>query len=333
MKKPTKHPLYMSGSRRLSWGLSLIEMMISIAIGLLIMLAILAMYSGASAAARTAEAQGRMNEDAHAALTILTQQIRMTGANPKQANRTSAAPRNPVFTANSYAIRGCDGTFSNISAAAATTPQSLTCGGSTTTLPDSIVVSYEADRFNTVPTTAGLATDCTGSALTSVAGTATVVTGATTSIANITYTVADNRFYVRTVTGVASPSLYCKGSNSTIEQPMVENVEDLQFLYGTSPASTASGTVAGYLTASSVETDANADAAGASLATLATSQLRWARVVTVRICVLVRSEQEVATNAASAQYIGCNGSLVSDPPDRRLRRAYQTTVVLRNRLN
>jgi type IV pilus assembly protein PilW len=310
--------------------LSLIEMMVSIAIGLIIIMAILAMYSGASEAARTAEAQGRMNEDAQAALTILTQQIRMTGANPKQPNRTSAAPRNPVFTPTSYAIRGCDGTFSNISAVAATNPQSLTCGGGTTTLPDSIVVSYEADPFNTVPSAAGAATDCTGAALTVVAGTATVVAGATTSVANITYTVADNRFFIGTTT--VAPSLFCKGSNNTVAQALVENVEDMQFLYGTSPASTATATVAGYLTADEVETDTNVDVRGTSLAALASSQQRWARVVTVRICVLVRSEQQVAPSLASAQYIACNGRLVTDPPDRRLRRAYQTTVVVRNRL-
>jgi type IV pilus assembly protein PilW len=315
--------------RRYTKGLTLIEMMVSIVIGMFVVAAIVAMYAGASGAARTAEAQGRMNEDAHAALTILTQQLRMAGSNPIQPNRTTAVPRNPVFPAGSYAIRGCEGKFSNITVTTAIS--TLTCASGTTTLPDSIAVSYEADKYNTVPTTTtDLPTDCVGSALTAVPTTvvaATSTSPGTTSLA-INYYVADNRFYIGTSSFVTSPSLYCKGSNSNA-QPLVENIEDLQFTYGTSPAATATGTVAGYLDADGVETNADVTT-GASLASLATSSARWARVVTVRICVLARSERPAAVDAASAQYIGCNGTLVTNPPDLRLRRAYHTTVVLRN---
>jgi type IV pilus assembly protein PilW len=321
--------------RRFGKGLTLIEMMVSITIGLLIMVAIVAIYSGSLGASRTAEAQGRMNEDAQAALTILTQQIRMAGANPKQPNRTAAFPRNPVFTVGTtYALRGCDGTFANINSAAYTTPQSLaTCG--TSTLPDSLVLSYEADLFNTVRTSGAtpVSTDCLGSGLTTVSGTATVVSGpGTTSVQAVTYTVADNRFYIGTSTVVTSPSLYCKGSATTNQQPLVENIEDLQFTYGTAPAVAGTATVAGYLTAQQVETDTNVDSTGIALSTLATSQARWDRVTTVRICVLVRSELPVATAGAdSVKYINCDGNLTT-PSDQRLRKAYYTTVVLRNRL-
>jgi type IV pilus assembly protein PilW len=318
-------------TRSLSYarGLTLIEMMVSIAIGMFIVIAIVGMYAGASGAARTAEAQGRMNEDAHAALTILTQQLRMAGSNPIQPNRTSAVPRNPVFPAGSYAIRGCEGTFSDITTAA--NLQSLSCTAGTSTLPDSIAVSYEADKYNTVPTTtgSGTATDCVGSALTAVTQLVPQVTGpGTTGTVAATYYVADNRFYIGTSTAITSPSLYCKGINSNA-QPLVENIEDMQFMYGTSPAATGTGAVAGYLDADGVTTNAIADSTGATLAGLL-DPFRWARVVTVRICVLARSERPAAVDAASAQYIGCNGTLVTNPPDLRLRRAYHTTVVLRN---
>jgi type IV pilus assembly protein PilW len=315
---------------RYAKGLTLIEMMVSIAIGMFVVIAIVAMYAGASGAARTAEAQGRMNEDAHAALTILTQQIRMAGTNPMQPNRTAAVPRNPVFPAGSYAIRGCEGKFSNITSAADL--PSLTCTAGTSTLPDSIAVRYEADRYNTVPTTTLLPTDCVGSTLTTITNVLTpMVTGpGTTGTGTATYFVADNRFYIGTSTVVTSPSLYCKGVSNPNAQPLVENIEDMQFIYGTSPAASATGTVAGYLDADGVETNAVADSTGATLSGLATSSARWARVVTVRICVLARSERPAAVDAASAQYIGCNGTLVTNPPDLRLRRAYHTTVVLRN---
>lgn len=311
-------------------GLTLIEMMVSIVIGMFVVVAILAVYAGTSGAARTAEAQGRMNEDAHAALNILTQQIRMAGSNPMQPNRTAAQPRNPAFPAGSFAIRGCEGKFSNITVTTAIS--TLTCAAGTSTLPDSIAIAYEADKYNTVPTTTGLGTptDCTGSALTAVPTNvvaATTTAPGTTNLA-ISYYVADNRFYIGTSTAITSPSLYCKGINNTNPQPLVENIEDMQFTYGTSPAGTGTGTVAGYLDADAVETNAAADSTGATLAGIAQAA-RWSRVVTVRICVLARSERAAVTDNASGKYNDCNGNLVT-PTDMRLRRAYHTTVVLRN---
>ena len=59
---------------------------------------------------------------------------------------------------------------------------------------------------------------------------------------------------------------------------------------------------------------------------------RWAKVLTVRVCVIARSENQVVPDASSAQYLDCDGTLVTTPPDLRLRRAYSTTVVLRNRM-
>jgi type IV pilus assembly protein PilW len=317
-----------SPSRQVAKGLTLIEMMISLVIGMVIVAGIVALYAGSSGAARTAEAVGRMNEDGQAALTILSQQLRMAGSNPIQPNYIASSPRNMVFPAGSYPIRGCESTFSNITVTTAIS--TLTCTAGTSTLPDSIAVSYEADRYNTVPTaTGGTPTDCVGSSLPAVSNVVTTTNGATTSTSTVTFYVADNRFYIGTSTVITSPSLFCKGIGNINAQPMVENIEDLQFTYGTSPAATSTGTVAGYLTADGVETDADVTT-GASLAGLPSSAARWARVVTVHICVLARTEKPAASDTASAKYIACNGSLTT-PPDLRLRRAYHTTVVLRNK--
>ena len=66
-------------SAALQSGFSLIELMVSMTIGLIIMLAVISAYLGSAGASRTAEAIGRMNEDAQMALTILSQQLRMAG--------------------------------------------------------------------------------------------------------------------------------------------------------------------------------------------------------------------------------------------------------------
>lgn len=335
--------------KRSAQGFSLIELMISITIGLVVVVAAMSAYLGSSDASKVSEAQSRMNEDAQAALNLLTEQIRLAGANPVQSNRADAFRHNPVFdstyvggtstaygttsytvspataTVAGFAIRGCDGTFTGLTSTSNIT--GLSCVGGTTTLPDSIAVSYEADPYNTAKSGAGAATDCVGSTLPTVTATFTSGTSTTGS-----WSVADNRYYVGSSSS-GIPSLYCKGSANTVPQPMVENVENIQFMYGVVSTTDTSNTatVAGYLTADQVVTES-------TMATLANDSDRWGRVITVRVCVVVRSEAPVvpstasaAVNAAAASYVDCDGSVNSANTDRRLRRAYTTTVVLRNR--
>ncbi len=320
-----------------SAGFSLVELLVSIAIGLVIIMAAMSAYQGAASSSKMVEAQSRMNDDAQAALSILTEQLRMSGNNPAQPNRADLSRRNPVygttpftttpatFTLSAFSIRGCDGKFSDI--LTATSLDTLTACG-TSTSPDSIAINFEADRYNTNATASGPA-DCVGSGLPTITATFPVTTP--TTAVSATYSVADNRFYIGNATvaipsftGTSSntvvPSLYCKGSASANGQPLVENVEDMQFLYGTvvtnatTTATATKASVAGYLRANEV-----------------VAQADWGKVIAVRICVLVRSENPVVSDAASARYDDCQGNLNVSAPDLRLRRAYTTTVSLRNR--
>lgn len=319
--RPTVH--FLRGRQH---GLSLIELLISMVIGLLLMISIVSTYLSASTAGRTADAQSRMNDDAQAALGVLAQQLRMAGDNPKQPNYTNAVPRNPVFGPGSFAIRGCDGQFSDVTTAA--NIGALTCAGGGP--PHAVAVSYEANSFNTVPTVppASSPTDCLGQSLPQITNAAMPVwNGLIVVPTAVNYSVADNRFYVGTTTvgGIITPSLFCKG-NGGAEQAMVENVEDLQLRYGVAAIATLPPlTVAGYLTATEV-----------SALGLASADLRWGKVATVRVCVVVRSENAIMADADSARYIPCFPTAAQETsgiaaPDLRMRRAYSTTVVLRNR--
>lgn len=326
---------------RHSGGFSLIELMVSLTIGLVVATAAFSAYLGASSASKMAEAQSRMNEDAQAALVILTQQLKMAGNNPDRADRVDdddaslSSRRNPVygattfptgtFTTSGFSIRGCDGQFNNITSSK--NLDNLNCAAGFNTQPDSIAVNYEADGFNTIASTLATGkspTDCLGKKLTTITATLPTVTGAGTATSTTTYSVADNRFFIGTSTLLVSPSLYCKGNGeASTPQALVENVEDMQFTYGAvDPTTTStSATVAGYL---------RADQLMASIP-LSNDSARWGKVLAVRICVLVRSEGQVVSDGASARYLNCDGALADAPTDRRLRQAYFATVVLRNR--
>jgi type IV pilus assembly protein PilW len=327
-------------------GFSLIELMISLTIGLVIVAAAMSAYLGSSRASKVSDAQSRMGEDAQAALSTLAQQVRMAGTNPVQSGRADVFRHNPVFnpmylggsvtnytttsftvspgtyTMSAFAIRGCDGAFSNVTTATSTNALDACTG--TSTLADSIAVHFEADKYNTIGSgTSTWGSDCVGSD-TPVASRVSVSSTATTpTLATTTFSIVNNRFYIANNGSV--PNLYCKGSNSAT-QPLIENIEDMQILYGTvsttDPSPTA--TVAGYLTAAGVVALApTADTAGYSTA--------WGKVLTVRICVVVRSESPVVNTTAEGAYAKCDGTLDTTKTDLRLRRAYTTTVVLRNR--
>ena len=315
-------------------GLTLIELMVSLTIGVIASIAIFSAYLGASSASKMADAQSRMNEDAHAALLILTQQLRMAGSNPDQPDRVDnpdpsvSSRRNPVYGTTTFFIRGCDGKFNDVASTPSFTLDTLECPAGATSSPpppDSVAINYEADKFNTVPTNQASGespTDCVGNALpaitafvSSIAGTGTATTTTTTTV---TYAVARNVFYVDTSPSRGTTtSLYCKGNGiaptSQGPQALVENLEDLQFLYGAASTTSTTATIAGYWPASEFP-----------------AQAQWSNVLSVRICVLVHSEQPVLSSAAPTSYRNCEGALVINP-DGRLRQAYFSTVALRNR--
>ena len=345
-------------------GFSLIELMVSLTIGLIIAIAAFSAFLGSSSASKMAEAQGRMNEDAQAALSILTQQIRMAQNNPNQSGRTKESQRNPVyspypysmdissqapvFELAKYSIRGCDDKFSNIATAAGL--DKLNCNVETNSAPDplglnpdSIAINYEADAFNTVASgTPKVPTDCLGFPLIPITATFQVVpppdpaSSSPTSYSLPPYYVADNRFLISPNTSNVPPSLYCQGNgingdgSPSAAKLMVENIENMQFKYGVVGPSislipTSALPVAGYLTAYEISKDIRLNDL--------TQEARWEKVVSVQVCVLVRSEALVATDLSAASFHQCDGKVNNSPPDLRLRRAYYATVVLRNRRN
>jgi type IV pilus assembly protein PilW len=281
-----------NSSMFLQRGVSLIELMISLVIGLVVVGAVLVSIIGSSNAGRFQAAYGQMNEDAQIGLSILSRDIQMAGySEPTALVNTGTVPL-PVYVLNfgnlATAIFGCDSDFANPVAA------SVVCGAGANA---AIETSYQADTQSTVAT-GGAPSDCLGSAI--AAGPPYIVR---------------NRYYVSSGNS-GRPELYCAGVGGS-GQPLIENIDSMSILYGMQVAA-APRQVVRYVSATSI--------AGVGAA-------EWSNVVSVRICLIVRSAQPVLDSGDGSilKYQDCAGaSQVSN--DRYLRRAYFTTSTLRARM-
>jgi hypothetical protein len=296
-----------------------------------------------------------MTEDANAALSIIRSQVALAGYSrpvgvTTQTTTVAGVPTTTSAMTRAYSgiaasggannfIVGCDGGFQNPRAhelnisLLGCKPVASGSTASTNPAPDAIAVVYEGDTANTYPNSDNLPTDCLGN---------TVPNRVEPALLSVTpnLRLVSNKFYVDTSTNV----LYCLGngrnavtetndsiatpsnptgtqSQGTLPQAIVENIVDLQIVYGvddlntTATGAPASRKVVGYLSAT-------------DLANLGTDV--WRHVLSARICVAVQSAGDVPAGVQT-KYLDCQGN-VSNSPAKKLIRTFSTTVVLHNRI-
>lgn len=109
------------------------------------------------------------------------------------------------------------------------------------------------------------------------------------------------------------------GSATTVAEEVIDGVEDFRLSFGVDTSATADGAVDVY----SAPAQVTVAAPGAN------DNEKWSRVLAVRVSLLTvsKSTQEVAISPQSVRF---NGNTIT-PNDRRLRKAFTTTVAIRNR--
>jgi type IV pilus assembly protein PilW len=277
-------------------GFSLIEILISLVIGLVVVGAVVVSIIDSGKAGRYQAAYAQMNEDAQIGLSILSRDLQMAGYAQPTGQTTSGSGASLIVSLSSNTLGtstpvfGCDTGFADPRA----TP--LVCG---TTATPAFEVVYEADARNTVPTGGGVPSDCLGN-----------------SIPVGPPYVAHNRYFI-SAGNSGRPELYCASDNTAnTPQPLIENIESMQVRYGTSVLASPTQVVR-YVTATEVAGQGAAE---------------WARVISVRVCLLVRSAEPVLNPGDdTVAYRDCSGALVT-PTDRYLRRAYFTTAAVRDKM-
>ncbi|MEK8029396.1 PilW family protein [Ideonella sp. DXS29W] len=194
----TKHRLH---GARAQGGFSLIELMISLVIGLVVVGAVFAAYLSTGTSGRNGRALSQVTEDASIALNVLRTGVAMVGYGaPQDFDKTTGRF---VKQYAGVGIFGCDSAFSDLGKPI----DQLTCNAKGDA--DSVAVAYQADQWNSV-TSSNVPLDCLGGALTAVSG------------MYLNY----SRYYVQ------DGQLLCRGPANDAGQALVDNVVDLQIRYG-----------------------------------------------------------------------------------------------------
>jgi type IV pilus assembly protein PilW len=332
------HSTQRSLGRRMS-GLSLVELMIAMTLGLATVGAVGWVYLGTSQTFRSQDAIARLQEGARYAFEVISNDLRMTGA-AACSYRTSANII-PSYTTVWYANLFEQPLFSaeaNGSAGATTEFSDALRMIRADVTREHIVVSHAPPAITLGAFTdisAGnplLVTDCVNAA---------VFQAATAASPSITYAGALPQTYVPSATSsprvyplyaatyyvdtnpAGVPALYRLTPAGAEE--LVEGVEDLQVTYAVDSDAVQDGEAnmvggAAYLTGAQVN---------ASAALGATPAERWERVVSVRVSLLMRTvENNVTPTPMVYSYNGVNDI---QAPDRRIRKVFTHVIKMRNR--
>jgi type IV pilus assembly protein PilW len=313
-------------------GLTLIELMIALTLGMLVILSVGYAFIGSRATFRQQDALGRMQENARFAFETISNDIRMVGYAGSLCGLadTEVTPFGAITWDNDIfgsPLKGYED-------AAATAPDAGVAASVYAGTPSDALAVLRADSTKEYVVNAAAAA---GAAIT-FAGAApadgnVVVTGCANAKPRQAFALAANvnalatpiaaqsrimpliadLYFVR-ANADGTPSIYRK-SGAAAAQELVEGVEDMQITYGidTSPdCATNDGGADQYVTAKDIEDN--------TIALACTTAERWKKVLAVRVALSMRSVDDGITTD------------VQPEGDRRLRKTFTTTIAARNRL-
>lgn len=306
-------------------GRTLIELLVAIALGLLILLGVGGLYMSSNQSTRAATSVATIDNVGQVALTLIGNSIRRAGYSELIGTEYSGLLSNSLYRGPS--LRGCrEERFAGDDPSAGCPAATGTAGAS-----DAIAVWFQAD--NALSASQGVTDDCVGS-----------TPPQTTPVGNANYQprvanirLVQNNFYVN------NGNLVCAGATNT--QPLLTGVESLKVYYGFDDFAFANPAVLDINPAARSIRDADfLNAQPAPSADLTA----WDFVVSVTVCVLVRTEERgVSTQqAAAVPYQPCPQTAAqaadpstiptltpptTDPNAGAVRRAFTQTFAVRTR--
>lgn len=327
---PTPRQVHTVAVAPLSWaqrGMTLVELMVAIAIGLFLSLVLYAAYMNSSRLFSLQDHLAEMQDSGRAAIEVLQRESRLIGY-LGCVNESSLAT--PPFTS----LMGYESASSVVPAISSTEFSGVTGHALvirhgaykslplTATMTSNTSMTAGSDEFGwkgTTPTM--LISDCVGaeqftaSAITAAGTTTTLSSGSPlgrlyTATARVR-PVETSIFFLATPTGKSQPSLYQRLSNGyvNVDLRVADNVAEWKLSYAT-------GTE-----------DSKLSASGRKASDLAAAE--WKNVKSIRVDLLLISRKPTLDEPAGYWFDFAN---VTSKTDRYLRKEMATTIAVRNRI-
>jgi type IV pilus assembly protein PilW len=331
-------------------GLSLIELMVALLLGLVLMAGVLQVYLGSKQTYNIQEAQSRLQENGRLAMYFLPKDIRMTGfqgcrsrlnlASHIVANVTVSGA--PTLTSDLFDITGGVSGSDNVtgmtigSKAVVDSTDVITlqfggsCGGHLTlnmTADNADIQIDDPNSCDLQPDWPFMITDCEAadivrvSSLSSTSGIQTIqhdtsvnTTGQLSKAYQTNaevFTVQSFSYFINTKPD-GNPALFRHDNVANSSEELVEGVEDMQIQYGE---------------------DTDQDGAADRYLSAGAGGLDMTRVVAVKISLLLRSiaPVNVTTQPVTYQFNGTQTTAAAG--DHQLRKVFTTLVTIRNRMH
>lgn len=323
----------MNSTRPTAAGFTLVELMVSLVLGLLVVGGSLFVYMTSSASYRAQQATAEMIESGRTAIELISRDLRMAEywkcIGWQTANLSNHLPYQQRGLYSDNGASGAPDTLRILRAvdeiSATVTAEVELTELNTSTIPitlqanpipvddhtgfaaNDIIVINDCAKGDVFQITGASSNSLSHSCLTCVETYA--ANSEVLKVDDITYSVANN--------ARGEPSLYRTVNGGTAEE-LIEGVEDMQFFFGEDTDS--DGIANRYVTADVINEPCSSG----------TNPACWLRVPTVRISLLLRTvDDNVAQEAQTYLY---NGTTVT-ASDRRLRRPFTAVVALRNQFN
>lgn len=276
-------------------GFSLIELMISMVIGLFLLSGIASSYLSSKQASVNRSETSLLEDNGRLALEVITKSLEHTGHAPN------------IFLENPFIESLADVVAD-------------TCLDGTTNVVNTGIFRVAADNDVLGQDTIGVMfhggdnifTDCTGNTMDAVAP----VGCRLRSLPNVNAAPESSKIYNSFYVDNTNKTLECAGSRSAVGVTIAEGVENIQFLYGVD--NNSDGTVDRYV---------NATAINASVI----DSLDWSSVMSIQTAILVRSLRPIKKTAETQKFTLLDVVIVA-PNDKFQRAVFSTTIHLHNTL-
>jgi type IV pilus assembly protein PilW len=320
-------------SKQHQTGLTLVELMVSLAISLFIGLAAAAAYIGARNTATAMSNVSAINENAKLVLDMVGRELQMAGYYPAISADSSGSQKaggfintkNSAMAAYNQGLFGCDG--------ARFDPTTGTCPAAVANTPDSVVINYFGVPELDSATTFSSGYDCLRQDVSLDPNNAGQIAANRPRYISNRFGLVVNNYTVQgpgnAQRAVATMSLGCNGNGKAVEdityEPMFEGLADMVVRYGVHDGG-GNLSPGRYYTATEVSALGNAG-----------GKTGWQRVTAVHVCLLTRTLENSRTHSNAGPnrtYDDCRGNTVNYVvQDRTIFKRFERVFAIRNNIN